>query len=234
MSSLNRNVAIGNTSLNPADLLQSYINAVTKPNPNTYAAEMGNASWVKTLVGVAVVAVISFLINLIFAGAAASSFNSVISQLQTQGQGQSAQALENMRGLVGGGGVAGAFGSLIFTFVFFFLGALVLYGMAKILGGQGGDFMTHSYLLSLSYTPLRVVSTVLAIIPVVGGCVSFLLYLYQLYSAGLSMQASQRMTAGRAQLAAFIPLIALIVLGCGCLLLASAAIISALNGTSNP
>ena len=44
MGNLNRNVAIGNSSFNPGQLLQSYINAITKPNPGTYEAEMGNAA----------------------------------------------------------------------------------------------------------------------------------------------------------------------------------------------
>lgn len=231
MSNLNRNVTIGGSQFNPADLLQSYMNAVTKPNVSTYEAEMPKASWIKVLVGVALVAVVGFIVNLIFASAAASTYNTIIDQLRAQGNANVDQ-LNNYRWAFGGGS---AFGALISPFITFFLGAAVQYALAKMLGGQGNDFMVHSYLLSISYTPLRVVASILNIIPVAGGCVGFLLSLYQIYSAGLSMQASQRLQPGRAQLAAWIPLILLLVLFCGCAVLFLGLLGAAIGGSqSNP
>jgi hypothetical protein len=211
-----------------SDLLQSYMNAVTKPSAATYEAEIPKASWLRTLIGVAAVAIISFIINLIFAGAAASTFAPLRQQLEQQGYTGPDPFV-----MSAGGGIAAAFWALIGTFISFFLGAGLLWLMARMFGGTGSDFMTHSYLLSISYTPLRIISTILSIIPVVGGLVALVAYLYQIYSAGLAMQASQRMQPGRAQIAAFLPTIIGIVLGCLCFFVAIAAVVSIINGAAN-
>lgn len=195
------------------DLFQSYMNAVMKPNVSTYEMEIPRASWLRTLVGVIAVDIVSFLIGLIFAGLAYAQVNSALAQLHAQGIYQ----YDSFINLVaGGGGVVATVLGLLLTPIGFFLGAGVLWLSARMFGGTNSDFMTHSYLLSLSYTPLRIISRVLGIIPILGALVSFVAFFYQLYSAGLSMQASQRMQPGRAQLAAFLPLIVCIVLGCLC------------------
>src|SRR5205807_8991208 len=134
-----------------------------------------NATWTKVLIGVAAVAVVSFIINLLFASAVNASLNPFFDQMQNQlrQQGRSAD-LGNLRNLASGGG---AFGSLIGTFIGFFLGSGWLYLMSRIFGGQPTSFLTHSYLLSISYAPLRIASSILSLIP----CVGFILVLYQYY-----------------------------------------------------
>jgi hypothetical protein len=211
-------------------LPQSYINAVTKPSAGTYEAEIPNASWVKTLIGVAAVAVVTFLVNLIFAGTTAATLRQLQDQLSSSGQNVDLTPYTNAVGTAGG------FGSLIGTFISFFLGAGLLFLLARLFGGKGSDFMTHSYLLSLSYTPLRLVAAVLSIIPCIGAIASLVLTLYQLYSAGLAMQASQRMEAGRAQMAAFLGLVIVLVLACLGLFLCAGLLAAALGGasTTNP
>lgn len=205
------------------NLTQSYMNAVTKPNVSTYEAEMGNASMNKTLIGVAAVAVVSAIMALLrglIGGAAVASFMPA---------GTNSSAITGLGATTGFGGFII---TLIITPIAFFLGAGILYLMAKILGGQGNDFGTHAYLLSLSYTPLRIVAAVLSIIPVVGGLVGFVLGIYQLYSAGLSMQASQRLSPGKAMAAAFIPAVVGIVLFFLCAVVLFASLFAAINGAT--
>jgi len=209
-------------------LFQSWMSAITKPNVATYEAEIPKASWMGTLIGVAVVAVISFLINLLFAGAAAAAFAPLRQQLINQGYTGPDPFV-----MGGGSGIVAAFWALIGAFITFFLGAGLLWLMAKMFGGTNSNFMTHSYLLSISYAPLRIISTVLSIIPFVGGLVFLVTYLYQIYSAGLAMQASQRMQPGRAQIAAFLPTIVGLVLGCLCFFVLIAAVVSIINGAAN-
>ena len=211
------------------DLFQSWMAALTKPNVATYEAEIPKASWLRTLIGVAVVTLVSFIINLIFGAIAANSMNAYLSQLHAQG----VYSMDWVANFGGGGGIAGAFIGLVFTAVFFFLGAGLLWLMARLFGGTNSDFMTHSYLLSISYTPLRVIGSIANIIPVLGGIISFAAMLYQLYSAGLAMQASQRMQPGRAQLAAFLPLIVGVLLFCLCIILAIFGLAAAINGAAN-
>jgi hypothetical protein len=197
------------------DLFQSYMNAVTKPNVMTYQAEIPRASWLRTLIGLAAVDIVSFLFGLIAVAIGSAQIASALSQLHAQG----ITAYDGLLNLAGGGGIAGAVFGLILTPITFFIGAGILWLTARMFGGTGSDFMTHCYLLSLSYTPLRIIGKVIGIIPILGSLVAFAAFLYQLYSAGLALQASQRMQPGRAQLAAFIPLIVGILLGCLCAVL---------------
>ena len=155
-------------------------------------------------------------------------FNSQIDNLNAQGQSQIANILSASKFYTGGS----PFFSLIAPFITFFIGTGLQYLFAKMLGGQGNDFMVQSYLSSLSYTPLRVIAGVLTIIPFVGACITFLATLYQIYSVGLSLQASQRMQSGRAQLAAWLPVVVVLVLFCVCAV-AFAGLFATLIGSSN-
>jgi hypothetical protein len=232
MGAAGAGVTVGNMgTVNQAtlqDLFQSYMNAVTKPNVATYEAEIPRASWLRTIIGVVIVDVIAFIFALIAAAIGSAQINNALSQLHAQG----ITAYDGLISAFGGGGFAGAFVGLFLSLLWFFVGAGILWLFARALGGTGSDFMTHSYLLSLSYTPLRVIGAVVGVIPVLGGLVAFAAFLYQLYSAGLAMQASQRMQPGRAQLAAFLPLIIGIVLLCLCVFLSIALFAAALRGSS--
>jgi hypothetical protein len=208
------------------DLFQSWVNAVTKPNVATYEAEIPKATWLRTLIGVFAVDIIAFIFALIAAaigGAAATAF---LNSLNSQGRNFSQYA--NFTG-----GYFAAFSGLIWTPILFFLGAGILWLVSSWFGGTNSNFMTHSYLLSISYAPLRIIGAILNVIPVLG-LLSFVLFLYQLYSAGLAMQAERRMQPGRAQLAAFLPTVVLIVLGGLCTCLALFGLIAAVNNVSNP
>ena len=208
------------------NLAQSYLNAVTKPNVSTYEAEMRNGTWVKILIGVAAVAVVRFIVALLGVGTASASLGPLRDQLRAQGINFDPGAF------TGGVGVGAAISSLFFTFISFFVGAGVLFLMAKIFGGQGSDFMTHAYLLSLIYVPVQIASSILNIIPFIG-LLTIVLYIYQLYSQGLSMQASQRLNTSRAMLAAFLPTVIGFVLLCLGLLLCAGLIAAALGGAIN-
>lgn len=207
------------------NIFQKWMNAVTKPSAATYESEIPSANWMAVIIALVAVVIVNIIVGLVAAGAASASINALRDQFAAQG-----------RTLPFDPGVFTAtagFGSIISTPLFFFIGAAVLFLFAKMFGGQDSNFMTHSYLLSLSYAPLRIAAGILSIIPVIGGLVGLVLGVYQLYSAGLSMQASQRMAPGRAQLAAFLPAIIGVVLFCLCLVLAIAGI-AGLATQNNP
>jgi hypothetical protein len=77
--------------------------------------------------------------------------------------------------------------------------------MPKLFGGQGTDFMTHSYLLSLSYAPLRSIAAVLEIIPIIGALLGGIARLWQAYQAGLAIEAYHKLDRTKAQLSVWIP-----------------------------
>ena len=200
------------------NLFASYFNAITRPVAETYQAEIPNASWGKVFIGLGITFVLTALILLGLSALVLAQLQDTFDQLVAQGYSPSTaeQALNVMRGIFGPVGVILI---SLTTFVTFFLGAGVLYLLAKMFGGKGEGFMTHCYLLSLSYTPTRVLNWLLVFIPCLGIITSILLPLYQVYCAGQSIRASQRLEPGKAMLAAFIPAILVIVLSCGCTIL---------------
>ena len=195
----------GGSPSDMSHLPQSWMNAVTKPNVGTYEAEIPNANILKTMIGIAIVAVVGMLFAFLGAGAVSAQIDDAIRQVRAQaGSEVLVPLLEFIRGLV----ALGPIFALISPFITFFLGAGVQYLVGRTVGGaQSGDFMTHSYLSSLSYVPLGVVMSALGIIPGIGGCIAFFVRLYQVFSVGVSMQASQRMQSGKAQMSAFSPVL---------------------------
>lgn len=175
-------------------LIQKDLNIIKTPNVAVYEAEIPNANWRSIIISVVAVSVIDGILGLIagFIGRAAST--------ASVGYG-AGTAVGN--GIFGA--ILGFFGGLIGTPISFFVGAGLLFGMAKLFGGQGNDFMVHTYLLSLSWTPLRIARGVLNVIPVVGSWLGFIPALYQIYHAGLAIQAYHRLDQTKAQLAAWIP-----------------------------
>ena len=207
------------------NLFASYLNAVTKPQAETYEAEIGNASWGKVLIGVAAVAVTIILLFLAFGAFVISQTEAQLNDMGTQGYSRAdiEAGMNVVRGILGPTGAL-VFGVL--TFISFFLGAGILFLMSKMFGGKGEGFMTHCYLLSLSYVPLKIITWPLLFIPCLGNIVLVVLPLYQVYCAGQSMRASQRLEPGKAMLAAYIPIILLIVLVCGCFAIAISSALS--------
>ncbi|HEX8219536.1 MAG TPA: YIP1 family protein, partial [Chloroflexia bacterium] len=118
-------------------------------------------------------------------------------------------------GMMAFGGTGAAFGitaaflaaiiALVVYPISFFIGAGVLFLMPKLFGGQGTDFMTHSYLLSLSYAPLRSIAAVLEIIPIIGALLGGIARLWQAYQAGLAIEAYHKLDRTKAQLSVWIP-----------------------------
>lgn len=217
----------GSGQIDFQDLMQSYMGAVTTPNTAFYESQIPKANLIKVLIGLGIVVLVNIIVGLISAGAAAASLAPLRDQLRSQG------VDFDPTGLAGGGGVVGALFTIVLTPLTFFIGAGIIYGLAKMLGGQGADFMTHSYLLSLSYVPLGVVSSVLGLIPAVGGLVALVAVIYRQYSQGKSLEASQRMAPARAQMAAFIPIGIAILLVCLCIALATLGLMAALGGATS-
>lgn len=182
-------------------LLDSYKNALTKPKVETYAAEAAKAEWWKVLVGVGAVALLAAIVPLL-------RLNSALSGL-----------LGNF-GLYQGlpGNVTFGLGITMFVVVLsaFFVGAVLLLLVSLPLGakGEGRDFLTHCYLLSLSHVPIRLVFWLLLLFLPLG---SFRLLWWvqmfaQLYFASLALEAAHSMQANKARMAAFIPAGALFLL----------------------
>lgn len=217
----------GNPS-NIAHLPRSYLRAVLKPGVETYESEAPNASWLKVLLGIALLSLIGLILTLI--GTASTSPKAIMDETlrQMTEQRQPDVAIrwvqENRAELESWAGLFLTllpFVALLQRFVTFFLGAGAQHIAARIAGGaRGGSFMTHAYLASLSYVPIALAITIINLLGGLGGaqnplgllgaCIVLILFFYQIFCVGVSMQVSQRMEPGKAQLAAYLPLVLMI------------------------
>lgn len=132
-------------------------------------------------------------------------------------------------GMMGAGlGIFAFIAALIVTPIMVVIGWLVisgiLYVFAKVFGGKG-NFTTQSYLISLYTVPLVIISSVLNLIPIIGGALSFILALYGLYLLTMSLKQAHKVSTGKAVAIWIIPVIALTVLA---LLVAAAFIMTML------
>lgn len=195
-----------------ATLPRSYLNVVTKSRPETYEAEMPGAGWGKTLLGVAIVTLVSFGIKIFLAPYTLAALEESKRYLASQGRDPNVDPLRT--GFQWAEALTSPLMALLVP-VTFFAGAGLLYALSRAVrdkaAGPGASFMTHAYLLSLSYTPLHTLSSLLNIFSVfqavscIASIVALALTIYQLYNAGVSMQASQKLDAGKAQMVAFMP-----------------------------
>ncbi len=202
------------------NIFLSYLNAVIKPTTANYASEVPNAGWGKTLIGVLTASLLTGLFILAVGASIEPNLPQIEQQIIAQDNSPDVArvTINTIRAIFGGGGAVTTF---LLSLVSFFVGAGILYLLARLLGGQGSGFTTHSYLLSISYTPLRILLLVLLFVPILQFLALIALPLYQLFCAAQSMTASQRLTPSKALAAAFLSLLVFVLLGCFCSILSS-------------
>jgi hypothetical protein len=195
-------------------LPRSYLNVLTKASAQTYSEEIPNAGWGKILLGVAIVTLVTFGMKILLSPLTQRNMDDLKQKLAEGGQYAENEPWRTLFPLLD---VANSPLFALIVPITFFFGAAILYFFSRIArdkeaaDANSAGFKTHAYLLSLSYTPLRSLAALtglLSLLPVVGllgSLISLGLFLFQLYSAGLSMQASQKLAPGKAQQVAFVP-----------------------------
>ncbi len=98
----------------------------------------------------------------------------------------------------------------VIVIVSFLFESLILFILAKILGGKG-DFSTHTYLISLLTAPLVVLSLV-GLIPIMGWVLYIPIALYSLHPLTIALRESHGFSVARAVLTWLIPFIVLILI----------------------
>lgn len=132
---------------------------------------------------------------------------------------------------VGGGAV---FGVVIFSLIFTVLGLLIswgiTYGLGRAFGGTG-QFGELAYGLSLFGAPFTVISSLLSLIPIVGGIASFALVIYAFYLTYLAIQSGMNLPSNKALYVILIQL-AIGIAVVACIVIFFAAIFAAVLGGS--
>src|SRR5689334_2402673 len=114
-------------------------------------------------------------------------------------------------GLISGllsGSATGFIGSLIGTPIGFFVGQGIIYLIAKMVGGNG-SYMEQSWVMSTFWAPILVLTN----IPIIGGIIGLVAWIYSLYLTYLALQPTHRMNSSKALTVVGILVAIVVVLG---------------------
>lgn len=182
---------------------QQYIKVLTKPSAITFAEEKGKASWDIVWVQLLGYAILSSILGYLASIITPNRFN-------FSPNGASALSASITRALTTGFSV----GSIITLPLLFFISVGILYITAKAFKGQG-TFLEQSYTGLLFQAPLGILSSLLALVPIVGSLAAFALSIYSIILNIFSIMAVHRLSGGKATAVVFIPALIVFVLLCG-------------------
>src|SRR5215216_2489283 len=149
-----------------AGMIETWRRVLTQPGEPVFEQEKMNPNGTlqTALIWMLIAGVVAAIFGLIAGAIGASSAAAMISQMgippEMRGQ------VGSILGLVTGGA---GFGAIIAVPLGFLIGTFIIHFIAKMLGGQG-DYGKYAYLSSTFQAPLTIISSILSIIPFLGGC----------------------------------------------------------------
>lgn len=181
------------------ELINGSVAVITKPSVSTFEEhEKNNLMW--ALIYAAIAGMINAVIQAITAPWRLAQVQAQIEQQieQLQAQGVDTAILQQSLNAAAQPNIIGdALAALIGTII----GSLILwgiiYGLGRAFGGTGA-FGELSWDISLFSSPLAVISTLLALIPILGGIAAFALSIYGLYLGYLAIQSGMNLPSNKA------------------------------------
>lgn len=200
-------------------MFQTWIKVLTKPGEPTFEEERHspNANLRTAIIWVVVAAAIAAVFSAIGAviggllGFGSSSFMETIANQADLPPDVAAQMAAMSAGSVEGGAVSAFCLTLIVTPIGFLIGSGIYFLVAKLFGGTG-SFEEQTYLLAAVAAPLTIVSGVIGIVPILGGCISIIVSIYQLVLSYFAIKVSHNLTSGQAIGVIIIPVV--VILAC--------------------
>lgn len=198
-----------------AGMTQTWISVLTGPGEEVFEREQASpnatlsTALIWTILAAVVVAVLGFVQSLLFASSAAGMLGT-ISQMDLPPESQAMIEQMMAGGLLTGMSGVGAFMGILISPIAFLIGVGIIHLIANVLGGRG-DFGRYAYLSAAIGAPVSILNALLGFIPVVGGCVAFLLLIYSLVLNYFAIKVSYSLSSGRAITVILIPVI--VVLG---------------------
>ncbi len=191
-----------------AAMFQTWLNVLTKPGEATFEEELGKPH---ATLGTSVIWIVMAAVLAAFFGIFGALLDGLIgggsSMMQAlAGADIPPEALAFMAASTGGGVVGGFFCTLILTPIFFLIFSAIYFGVAKLVGGEG-DFERQTFALATFTAPLMIVNAALQVIPILGGCAAFALYIYQVVLTYFAVKVAHNLTTGKALIVTLVPLI---------------------------
>ncbi len=197
-------------------IFRTWVNALIKPGEEFFAAERENSSanLSTALTWIIAASVIAALLGLLQAqmfSSALGGFGQFVGLLSPELQGTIGPMMETDMP----GGTAFTLSVIIVGPIGFLIGVGIYHALASMLGGRRGQFGRYAYLSATFSAPLMIVGSLLNFVPVVGGCLSMILSIYQLALTYYATKVEYRLSQGRTIIVVAIPVLAaLILFGC--------------------
>lgn len=196
--------------------LQTWINILTHPNEQTFAAEQDRpqANFTTAIIWMVITGAVSGIVGWIAINMFFGSGGGVLAMLdqmnlppETAAQMRQMFSSGMMGAMAGGAGLS----AIITTPVFFLIGAGILYLIGRLFGGNG-DLGRYAYLLATFQAPIGIISALLGLVPVAGGCLGLLLSIYSLVLTYFATKVALNLTSGKAIAVIVTPLAVLLLL----------------------
>ncbi len=201
-------------------MFQTWVAVLIKPGEEVFEAERQKASATLTtaLVWVVLAAVVTALLGLL--QRAQQQFSSSLAGMEPMLELMPAESRAQIETIANTGTFdefmrAVSLGSIVIAPIFFVIGIGILHLVASVLGGQG-QFGRYAYLNATFSAPISIISSLFGFVPWVGGCVGFILLIYQLALAYFATKVEYGLSAGRAIVVVLAPVLFIVVLvACG-------------------
>lgn len=197
-----------------AGMIQTWIRVLSGPKEETFEQEQASpnatlaTALIWTVIAAVVAAVFGFIQSLIFASSAQGMLG-MISQMDLPPESQAMINQMLAGGLMTGMSGVGAFLGILITPIAFLIGVGIIHLIANILGGRG-DFGRYAYLSAAISAPVGILNAFLGFIPVVGGCVGFLILIYSIVLNYFAIKVAYSLSSGRAIAVILIPVVILL------------------------
>ena len=196
--------------------IQTWINVLTHPNEQTFTEEGSKpqANFTTAIIWMVITGAVTGILgwmafNLLFGSS--NGLLAMIEQMdlppETATQMREMFSNGMMSAFVGGAGLS----SIVTTPLFFLLGAGLFYLIGRMLGGQG-DLGRYAYLLASFQAPLGIITALLGLVPMLGGCLGLLLSIYSLVLTFFATKVGLNLSSGKAIAVIVIPVAVLLLL----------------------
>jgi len=194
-----------------AAIFQTWLNVLTKPSETTFELERQkpNANFTTAIIWIivagailAVLSAIGALISSFINGGGFTALQPMLEETDIPPE-VAAQLAAVTAG--GAGGAVGTFcAGLIFIPIAFLIGSGVHFLIAKLFGGTG-SFEEQTYLLATFSAPIMIINGIFSLVPVLGGCLSIFVFIYQLVLTYMAVKVAHRLGPGQAVVVALGP-----------------------------
>ena len=200
-----------------SSIFQTWVNVLTKPGEEVFAAERekSSATLSTALVWIIASSAIAALLGLLQAqifSSAMGGMGQIVRLLPAELRGEFGTITETGAA----GGTIASLSLIIIGPIGFLIGVGILHLFATVLGGRG-QYGRYAYLTAAFSAPLTILSSLLGFVPVVGGCVSVILSIYQLALAYYATRVEYRLSQGRAIVVVVAPVLPIRLLA-GCVM----------------